>query len=75
VSGDLRLAAAASLLTEHGVFGAEVTAVGPEREIAAVRVSERDWERMMEDDSATLVAALKQLGFRYVALDLQSAAG
>jgi PP-loop superfamily ATP-utilizing enzyme len=73
VSGDARPAAAESLLHEHGVTGARVTAEGPEREIAAVRVAGPQWERMMAAESATVVTAIRALGFRYVALDLLEA--
>jgi hypothetical protein len=67
--------AAQSVLLEHGLFGAELTAEGPQGEIAALRVPASQWERMMSDDSEALVAAIRALGFRYVALDLQPAEG
>ena len=43
---------------------------GHEREIAAVRVAEDSWERLLGDEGAAIAAEVKALGFRYVALDL-----
>jgi hypothetical protein len=75
VSGDPRLTAAEALLAEQCLFGVEVSAEGPQREIAALRVAELQWARLMDDESAILVAGIQALGFRYVALDLLPAAG
>lgn len=69
---DDRTVAAESLLGEHGLR-AEVAAEGPDGEIAAIRTGAPAWERMMEGESAALVAAIRALGFRYVALDLRAA--
>jgi PP-loop superfamily ATP-utilizing enzyme len=71
VSADPRLAAAQRVLAEHGVHGAEVDVEGHEREIAALRVSEAEWERMMGPDGVRIAGAVKTAGFRYVALDLR----
>jgi PP-loop superfamily ATP-utilizing enzyme len=70
---DSRIADAERLLAAHGVYGAEVSVEGHEREIAAVRVPDGAWERMMGDEGAALAAEVKALGFRYVALDLSIA--
>lgn len=70
---DSRIADAERVLVAHGVYGAEVTLEGHEREIAAVRVPDGAWERMMGDEGAAIAAEVKALGFRYVALDLSVA--
>jgi hypothetical protein len=70
VSTDARVAAAERALAEHGVHGAVVEVEGHEREIAALRVPEAEWERMMGPDGVRLADAVKAAGFRYVALDL-----
>lgn len=66
---DLRIAAAERVLAGHGV-AADVSIEGHEREIAAVRVAEDAWGRMLGDEGAAIAAEVKALGFRYVALDL-----
>lgn len=67
---DARIGAVERVLAAHGVYGAEVSVEGHEREIAALRVPDGAWERMMGDDGAAIAAEVKALGFRYVALDL-----
>ncbi|HEX6040769.1 hypothetical protein [Longimicrobium sp.] len=67
---DERIDRAERVLAAHGVFGAEVSVEGHEREIAAVRVPDGAWARMMSDEGAAIAAEVKALGFRYVALDL-----
>ena len=67
---DERIGRAERVLAAHGVYGAEVSVEGHEREIAAVRVPDGAWERMMGDEGAAIAAEVKALGFRYVALDL-----
>ena len=67
---DPRIAQAVHVLVEHGVGGAQVSVEGHEQEIAAVRVPDGDWERLLGDEGARIAAAVKQVGFRYVALDL-----
>jgi PP-loop superfamily ATP-utilizing enzyme len=67
---DARIQAAERVLAAHGLYGAEVSVEGHEREIAALRVPDGAWERMMGDDGAAIAAEVKALGFRYVALDL-----
>ena len=74
MSADARIARAERALAEHGLPGATVAAEGPEREIAAVRVSGAAWERLLGPDGARLAEALKAAGFRYVALDLDGGA-
>ena len=66
---DTRAFAAERVLAAHGV-AAEVTVEGHEREIAAVRVADGAWERLLGDEGAEIAAEVKALGFRYVALDL-----
>ncbi|MBW3571590.1 MAG: hypothetical protein KY467_10830 [Gemmatimonadetes bacterium] len=66
---DPRIAAAERVLAGHGV-SAELSAEGHEREIAAVRVAEDAWARMLGDEGAAVAAEVRALGFRYVALDL-----
>ena len=68
---DARIGAAERVLAEHGVYGAEVSVEGHEREIAAVRVPDGAWARMMGEDGTAIAAEVKALGFRYVALDLE----
>ena len=70
---DDRIPQAERVLATHGVYGAEVSVEGHEREIAAVRVPDGAWERMMGDDGAAIAAEVRALGFRYVALDLSVA--
>lgn len=72
MTADARISAAERVLAAHGV-AAEVTVEGHEREIAAVRVPDGSWERMMGDEGAAIAAEVKALGFRYVALDLSVA--
>jgi PP-loop superfamily ATP-utilizing enzyme len=70
---DPRIAQAERVLAGHGV-AAEVSVEGHEREIAAVRVAEDAWPRMLGGDGVAIAAEVKALGFRYVALDLDVAA-
>ncbi len=67
---DARIHAAERVLAAHGLYGAGVSVEGHEHEIAALRVPDGAWERMMGDDGAAIAAEVKALGFRYVALDL-----
>jgi PP-loop superfamily ATP-utilizing enzyme len=71
VTADPRVARAIRVLVEHGVGGAEVSVEGHEREIAAVRVPDGEWERLLGDEGVRIAAAVKEVGFRYVALDLE----
>ena len=72
MTADTRAFAAERVLAAHGV-DAEVSVEGHEREIAAVRVADGAWERLMGDEGAAIAAEVKALGFRYVALDLDVA--
>jgi hypothetical protein len=67
---DERISAARSLLQEEGLFQAEVAAEGPDGEIAALRLDQAGWLRLMEEENPPLIAGIRALGFRYVALDL-----
>lgn len=75
MSVDERIREAARVLADHGVPGAEVTAEGHEAEIAAVRVPDDSWDRLLGDDGVRIAAAVKRVGFRYVALDLAGDGG
>lgn len=66
------MAEAERVLATHGV-AADVSVEGHEREIAAVRVGEDAWTRLLGDEGAAIAAEVKALGFRYVALDLAPA--
>ena len=72
MADDPRVAEAERVLAAHGV-AADVSVEGHEREIAAVRVGEDAWPRMLGDEGAAIAAEVKALGFRYVALDLAPA--
>lgn len=71
---DPRVAEAERVFAAHGV-AADVTVEGHEREIAAVRVGEDAWARLLGDEGAAIAAEVRALGFRYVALDLAPADG
>ncbi|MBV9108993.1 MAG: hypothetical protein JO306_06280 [Gemmatimonadetes bacterium] len=73
MSADPRIAAAERALADAGVYGATVSVEGHEREIAAVRVADDDWSRMLGPDGLSIADAVKRAGFRYVALDLAPA--
>ena len=75
MSADARIAAAERALAEQGLYGAVVEVEGHEREIAALRVPEAAWARMLGPDGVRLADAVKAAGFRYVALDLAGPAG
>ena len=66
---DARSGAAERVLAAHGVQ-ADVSVEGHEQEIAAVRVPDGAWERMMGVEGTAIAAEVRALGFRYVALDL-----
>ncbi|HEV2149190.1 MAG TPA: hypothetical protein VGR37_17415 [Longimicrobiaceae bacterium] len=70
VRPDERIARAAELLAERGIPG-RVSVEGHESEIAAVQVPADVWDRLAGKEGARLAEALKRLGFRYVALDLE----
>lgn len=73
MSADPRMAAAERALADAGVHGATVSVEGHEREIAAVRVPDGAWARMLGPGGAAIADAVKRAGFRYVALDLAPA--
>ena len=73
MSADARIAAAEQALADAGVYGATVSIEGHEREIAALRVPDGDWARMLGPDGIAIADAVKRAGFRYVALDLAPA--
>lgn len=61
---------AAAALHARGLASASVRAEGPEGEIAVVSLPVEEWARLLEPESAAVVAEVKAEGFRYVALDL-----
>lgn len=67
---DDRVRAAERVVADEGIDGATVTVEGHEREIAAIRVSADDWDRLVGDTGVRLAERVRALGFRYVALDL-----
>ena len=72
MTADARIAAAERALAEQGLAGTTVEVEGHEREIATLRVSDADWERMLGSDGVAIANAVKSAGFRYVALDLDA---
>lgn len=66
--------AAAILLLEHGMAGAEIRAAGPDGEIALLSAPADRWEQLLGQDGLRLAREVKALGFRYVALELGAAA-
>lgn len=65
-----RLGRARRLLRQAGLAEARVRCAGPEREIAVLSAPAAAWDELLGEQHRALVAAIKQLGFRYVALDL-----
>lgn len=66
-SNDPRAREAERLLASRGLVSVRVDVAGHEREIASVRASHRLARRIAE-----LAPEIKALGFRYVALDLNT---
>jgi hypothetical protein len=62
-----RIADAEALLAAEGLGSVHVRAEGPQQEILALRAGTDDDARLLD-----LVPQLKALGFRYIALDLQT---
>jgi hypothetical protein len=69
VTADARLSLAADVLRAHG-FAGTVSAEGQEGEIAAIRVGDADWERIVSAGVAEMTGEMKRLGFRYLTVDL-----
>ena len=67
---EARVERAEQLLRAKGFASAAVRVSGHEGEIAAVSVSRRQWERLIEQGSE-VGGEIRRLGFRYVALDLE----
>lgn len=65
-AGDPRVEAAERLLAEQGLSGARVRVAGHEREVAAVVAPPDTFARLVE-----LAPAIRALGFRYIALELE----
>ena len=72
-------AAARARLAEEVLRGegmqARVEPEGPDAEIAAIRVSPVSWDRWFGPDGAELAARVRNVGFRYVAVDLDPTSG
>ncbi|HKP76388.1 MAG TPA: hypothetical protein VJT67_12745 [Longimicrobiaceae bacterium] len=75
MSTDARTVAAERALADHGVYGATVEVEGHEHDVAVIRVSSGDWERMMSPAALAITDAVKAAGFRYVTLDLADGDG
>jgi PP-loop superfamily ATP-utilizing enzyme len=70
-SDELRpAAAAAELVARFGFPGAVVEAGGHDGGVAIIVLPDRDRDRFLECETSPLVSALRELGFRYVTLDL-----
>jgi PP-loop superfamily ATP-utilizing enzyme len=67
---DPRVAAAERALSAHGFAGARVRAEGAEGEVAAVRCPAAAWEALLGEAGRRASEAVRDAGFRYVALDL-----
>jgi hypothetical protein len=70
-AADPRLRAAGAILAEWGLSGVELRVEGHAAEIGSLRVPASAWERLAGEEGARLAEALKGLGLRYVALDLE----
>jgi len=62
-----RIRSAEAVLTERGLAGTSVEALGDVGEIAVLSMSEQE---LPTEQVADLVASLRALGFRHVTLDL-----
>jgi PP-loop superfamily ATP-utilizing enzyme len=69
-AADARAAQAEAVLAQLGVDGVTVEVAGQEREIAVLAAPEPQTEELLDARRAAVVAKLKALGFRYVAMDL-----
>lgn len=67
---DPRLPHARAALAELGVGGTEVEVAGHEREVALLRAPATEYERLLGEAAPEIAGRLRELGFRYVALDL-----
>lgn len=70
---DPRIASLEATLRDRGLPAVEVRVGGHEAEVAIVRAPEADWDRVAGTQGDALVAAIREAGFRYVALDLEPA--
>lgn len=75
-SADPRVEAATRMLIDHGISRGEVTVEGLEGEIASIRLPGDLLDSMLASDAGQgLAEDIRELGFRYVALDLLPADG
>lgn len=68
--GEVREARAAALLASEGLGGVRVEAVGHRQDVLVVAAPAAARERL-----ASLAPRIRELGFRYMALDLDHLAG
>lgn len=62
-------------LRAAGFSDAGVSSCGQHGDIAAVRLAPQRWEELLGPEGQEAVRAVKALGFRYVALDLETGSG
>jgi PP-loop superfamily ATP-utilizing enzyme len=67
---EARIAAAAAVLAELGYRGCSVDVAGHEHEIAVISAGAAQHAVLLDARRADIVARIKALGFRYVAVDL-----
>jgi PP-loop superfamily ATP-utilizing enzyme len=70
---DPRAEAAERALAELGFAGVRVHPEGPDDDIAVLDVPEAQWEALLGDPRSEAVRRVREAGFRFVALDLESA--
>lgn len=74
MSEDPRAASASALLREEGLADVDVRVAGHQAEIAVLSAPPHLWARLTGSDATRLIDGMKDLGFRYVTLDLDPAA-
>jgi PP-loop superfamily ATP-utilizing enzyme len=70
---DPRAQAAERALAELGFSGVRVRPEGPDDDIAVLDVPEVHWAELLGDPRSEAVRRVREAGFRFVALDLESA--
>ena len=71
---DPRVARLIALLEAEGFSGVHARVAGHEDEIVVLSAPTDAWARLVDPNAGPLLARVKQLGFRYVTLDLESGA-
>lgn len=74
-AADPRVAAAEEILRSEGISGGRVRVEGRDGEVAVVRTPEDAWERLLGDSAASVARRVREVGFRYVSLDLEPGGG